>query len=73
MRMARLVSAVASCLICLTRAGADVIYVSSLGTDEILRYDADTGNFIDTFISAGSGGLDKPHGILERCDDIPAR
>src|SRR5262245_3822163 len=51
-------------------AHADVVYVSSLGTHQVLRYDAATGAFIDTFISVGSGGLNQPHGILERCDDI---
>ncbi|MHC5110691.1 MAG: IPTL-CTERM sorting domain-containing protein [Planctomycetota bacterium] len=49
---------------------AEIVYISSTGNDEVLRYDADTGAFIDTFITAGSGGLDQPHGILERCDDI---
>jgi len=51
-------------------AHGEVIYVSSLGTHGVLRYDDATGAFIDEFISAGSGGLNQPHGILERCDDI---
>ena len=49
----------------------DVVFVSSLGGDEVLRYDATTGVFIDTFIPvANNGGLSQPHGILERCNDL---
>ncbi len=45
--------------------GAGTILVSSDFGHEVLRYDADTGDFIDTFIpAAASGGLDQPHGIL---------
>jgi DNA-binding beta-propeller fold protein YncE len=51
-------------------ARAEIVYVSSLGTHEVLRYDATTGNYVDIFITAASGGLSQPHGILERCDDI---
>ncbi len=50
---------------------AGTVYVSSFATDEVLRYDAVTGAFIDTFVvAAANGGLDEPHGILERCDDV---
>lgn len=49
--------------------GADVL-VSSLGTDEVLRYDAASGAYLGVFVSAASGGLDQPHAILERCDDV---
>jgi len=51
-------------------ASAAVVYVSSLNSHEVLRYDAGTGVYIDTFISAVSGGLDLPHGIVQRCDDV---
>ena len=33
------------------------LYVSSLGTAEVLRYDSNTGEFVDAFVTAGSGGL----------------
>lgn len=36
------------------------LYVSSWGTDEVKRYSASSGAFIDTFVSAGSGGLSQP-------------
>ncbi len=54
----------------LPAAQADTLFVSSNGSDEVLRYDPQTGVFQDFFISAGSGGLDQPHGILERCNDL---
>jgi len=40
------------------------IYVASGATNEILRYDAETGAFIDVFIFAGRGGLQNPHALL---------
>ena len=44
--------------------GSDgLLYVSSHGTDEVLRYDATTGQFVDVFVGAGSGGLDRPSGL----------
>jgi Metallo-peptidase family M12B Reprolysin-like len=36
------------------------IYITSAGTDEVLRYDRFTGEFMDAFVTAGSGGLDEP-------------
>ncbi|MCP3904707.1 MAG: DUF11 domain-containing protein, partial [Planctomycetes bacterium] len=39
------------------------LYVSSIGTNEVLRYDDLTGNFIDAFVTAGSGGLASPVGL----------
>ncbi|MGK7902664.1 MAG: hypothetical protein AB4352_14865 [Hormoscilla sp.] len=39
------------------------LLVSSFGSDEVLRYDATTGFFIDAFVPAGSGGLDNPTGM----------
>ena len=38
----------------------NVLYVVSHGTNEIKRYNASTGAFIDNFVSAGSGGLSGP-------------
>ena len=40
----------------------DNLYVSSFDTDEILRFDGTTGEFIDVF--ASGGGLDGPVGML---------
>jgi streptogramin lyase len=34
-----------------------------LGTDSVLRYNSTTGEFIDTFIPPGSGGLAFPFGL----------
>ena len=39
------------------------MYVSSLVSDSIIRYDVNTGDFIDLFIRPGEGGLDGPHGL----------
>jgi DNA-binding beta-propeller fold protein YncE len=41
----------------------DMLYVSSHDTDEVLRYDAETGEFIDVAVTAGAGGLDGPRGL----------
>lgn len=49
-------------------AHANVLYVSSNFSNEVLRYNANTGAFSDVFLSGN--GLNQPHGILERCDDI---
>lgn len=38
----------------------DNLYVTSANTDEILRYNGTTGAFIDAFVTAGAGGLDRP-------------
>ena len=43
--------------------------VSSAASDEVLRFDADNGEFIDTFVSAGSGGLDRPTRMVFGPDD----
>lgn len=40
-----------------------LLYVSSHDSDEVLRYDALSGDFIDVFVEAGAGGLDGPRGI----------
>ncbi len=39
-------------------------YVASLLTDEVRRYNASNGVFIDNFVPAGSGGLNKPGGLV---------
>lgn len=36
------------------------LYVASIGTDEVLRFDGETGEFLDPFVSSRSGGLDDP-------------
>ncbi len=50
---------------------SNILYVSSDFGHEVLRYDATTGLYIDTFVSAASAtGLDQPHGILDRGTDV---
>ncbi len=39
------------------------LYVSGWNSDDVLRYDPTTGAFIDEFVTAGSGGLDKSAGL----------
>ena len=39
------------------------LYVASAGTDSVLRYNAGTGQLIDTFVTANSGGIDDPFGL----------
>ncbi len=46
----------------------DFYYVASADTDEIRRYDAVTGAFVDIFVSAADGGLDQPEGIAFGAD-----
>ncbi len=38
------------------------LYVTSYNTDQVLRYDAHSGQFIDVFVTGGLGGLDGPDG-----------
>lgn len=40
------------------------LYVSSTFGDEVLRNNGVTGDFIDVFITEGSGGLDEPEGLV---------
>ena len=42
------------------------LYVTSMGTNQVLRYNGSTGAFIDAFVVARSGGLTLPHGIVFR-------
>jgi IPTL-CTERM motif len=45
---------------------AQELYVSSFSTTEVLRYNGETGAFIDVFVSAMSGGLDGPAFLVFR-------
>jgi len=47
----------------LTPAHAVDLLVSSRNTDEILRYNGTTGDFVGAFVAAGSGGLSAPAGL----------
>jgi Ca2+-binding RTX toxin-like protein len=46
------------------------LYVTSFGSDRILRYDGDTGEFIDEFISPDEGGLANPGGLAFTTLDV---
>ncbi|MBE9040241.1 NHL repeat-containing protein, partial [Oscillatoriales cyanobacterium LEGE 11467] len=52
-----------------TQADAVELYVSSFNNDSVLRFDGDTGAFIDTFVPEGSGGLDGPVSLTFGPDD----
>jgi sugar lactone lactonase YvrE len=39
------------------------LYVSSGATNQVLEYNGSTGAFVEAFVTAGSGGLNTPHGI----------
>lgn len=69
MRWSAVASLVVAVLFVVVSARAQLLYVSSDFSHEVLRYDA-AGNYIDTFISAGLGSLDQPHGILDRPSDL---
>lgn len=44
--------------------GADgLLYVANASGDNIQRFNATTGAFVDVFVGTGSGGLDRPYGI----------
>jgi hypothetical protein len=38
------------------------VYVSSVGTSSVIRYNS-TGQLLGTFVAAGSGGLTRPYGL----------
>ncbi len=40
------------------------LYVSARDTDEVLRYDGAIGAFLSAFVTAGSGGLNGPGGLV---------
>lgn len=51
------------------------LYVASGGNSRIIRYDGETGAFIDVFIATGSGGLNNPHAVFFGADEhlyVPA-
>jgi hypothetical protein len=48
----------------LTDTGTDFLYIGDWGDNTVKRFNASSGNFIDNFVSSGSGGLDGPNGIL---------
>ena len=39
------------------------LYAAASELDAVVRFDGETGEFIDTFVAAGSGGLNEPSGI----------
>lgn len=41
-------------------ADASTLYVGSFNNDSVLRFNGETGQFIDNFVSKGEGGLDGP-------------
>ena len=40
------------------------LYVASVGTGQILRYNGTTGQFMDVFVPKGSGGLQRPGSLV---------
>ncbi|NER31907.1 MAG: hypothetical protein F6J89_30955, partial [Symploca sp. SIO1C4] len=50
-------------------AEASTLFVGSFENDAVLRYDTETGEFIDTFVNSGSGGLDGPVALTFGPDD----
>lgn len=40
-----------------------LLYVASASGDNIQRFNATTGAFVDIFVPTGSGGLDRPYGL----------
>ncbi len=40
------------------------LYVSGFGSDNVVRYDGKTGEFIDVFISPEAGGLKGATGLI---------
>ena len=44
------------------------LLVSSHRTDSILRYEGDTGDFVDVFVGSASGGIDGPGPMTVRRD-----
>jgi hypothetical protein len=49
---------------CITVGPDGNIYICSRDTDQVLRYDGDTGAFIDVFIEAGDGELSQPVNLV---------
>jgi hypothetical protein len=40
------------------------LFVASASSSEVLEYNGNTGDFVRTFVTAGSGGLDNPSAIF---------
>jgi hypothetical protein len=40
------------------------LYVDSRANSRVLRFDGTTGEFIDTFVEQGTGGLNAPNSML---------
>jgi|GEM_PF-5055836 len=40
------------------------VYISSISTHQVLRYDGTTGQFLDSFVLSYSGGLESPRGMV---------
>ena len=40
------------------------LYVDSRGNSRVLRFDGTTGEFIDTFVEQGTGGLSGPNSMV---------
>ena len=47
-----------------TKAAPGNLVVSNSGTNEVLEYNGTTGAFVAPFVSAGSGGLSFPGGLV---------
>ncbi len=50
------------------KANSQELYVTSFNSSQVLRYNGATGAFTDAFVTAGSGGLDAPEGLVFRPD-----
>lgn len=48
----------------------DHLYLANEGSDEVLRFDATSGEFVDVFVEAGAGGLDAPGGMVFGPDGV---
>lgn len=46
-----------------------LLYVTSRDSHQVMRFNASTGEFVDIFVPAGSGGLNGAHGITIGPDD----
>src|SRR5689334_13020605 len=58
------VSLSALALLCISsRTFGQDLFVTSEAQSEVKRYNGTTGAFVDTFVTAGSGGLAEPNGI----------
>ena len=45
-----------------------LLYVTSFNGDQVLRYNPDTGAFVDVFVTTGSGGLNTPSAAVFGAD-----